>query len=142
MSELAIKLIKKYEGCSLVSYLCPAGIPTIGYGHTTSKSNMGPITQERADELLKIDVLNVALKVHKLVTVPINKNEEAALISFAFNVGVGALSKSTLLRCLNAGLRLEAADQFLKWDKAGGKVLKGLTKRRTEERSIFLGGNL
>lgn len=137
MSELAIKLIKKYEGCSLVPYLCPAQIWTIGWGDT-AKKDMGPITQERADEMLKLRVINLAVQVNKLVTVSINKNEEAALISFAFNVGIGALSKSTLLKCLNAGLRLEAAEQFLRWDKAGGRVLKGLTKRRTEERAIFL----
>lgn len=134
----AIDLIKKWEGCSLTPYKCVAGVWTIGYGET-SKKDMGPITQERADELLRLRVLNLEIAIERLVSVKLSKGEKAALISFAFNVGVGALSKSTLLRCLNAGMRGQAADEFLKWNKAGGKELKGLTNRRQEERAVFLG---
>ncbi len=141
MDALDIRLIKKYEGCSLIAYKCAAGVYTIGYGHTI-KEDMGVITQARADELLEKYVSNLRAQIRPLIKIKLNEGEMAALVSFAYNVGVGALRSSTLLKLLNAGRKTEAADEFLKWTKAGGRELKGLVKRRAEERQVFLTGEL
>lgn len=139
INQAGLNLIKKYEGCSLKAYVCPAGVLTIGYGHTgldVGKNQV--ITQFKADELLKNDLLKFCKTVDARVKVPLNDNQFAALVSFTFNVGSTNLFFSTLLKQVNRGNVPQAAEQFLKWNKAGGKVLDGLTKRRQAEKELWL----
>ena len=143
VNQDGLNLIKEFEGFRRNAYLCPAGVWTIGYGSTFypdgRKVQKGDaISNKEAEELLKITVNNFANEVDRLVTVPINDNQFSALVSFAFNVGVYAFKNSTLRRVLNQGNYQEAARQFLRWDKAGGKTLAGLTRRRQSERNLFL----
>jgi len=134
----AIPLIKEFEGCKLKAYKCPADVWTIGYGHTDGVKEGDEITQQEADRLLAGDVELFTTGVQRLVHSDINRNQLGALVSFSFNVGLGNLRHSTLLRMVNAGDFVGAADQFLRWNKAGGKVLAGLTRRREAERQLFL----
>lgn len=139
ISENGINLIKRFEGCRLKAYRCPAGVLTIGYGHTGSDvSNGMVISQEKAENMLKMDLTVHCNNVSKLVKVPITQNQFDALVSFEFNVGYGALSTSTLLRLLNQGKYLDASKQFERWVYAGGKPLEGLKKRRIAEKELFL----
>lgn len=132
-------IIQEFEGCKLTAYLCPAGVWTIGWGSTGVGVSKGVVwTQEEADERYKKDMALFKAGVQKLVTVPVNKNQLEALTSFAYNLGIGALKGSTLLKFLNDGNYQAAANQFLRWDKANGKVLAGLARRRTAERNLFL----
>jgi lysozyme len=138
-SEQGLDLIRNAEGLCLAAYLCPAGILTIGYGHTGPDVKTGQkINAEQANELLVKDVERFEKAVNELVTVPIKQGMFDALISFSFNLGAGALKGSTLLKKLNAHDINGAADEFLKWNKAKGRVLKGLTARRKSERELFL----
>lgn len=138
-----IELIKEFEGCRLTAYKCPAGVWTIGYGHTGTVDgkligNGMTITAAKATELLKKDLAEFEAAVNGCVTVPITQNMFDALVSFSFNVGAGALRRSTLLRKLNAKDYDGAAAEFPLWNKAGGKVLNGLVRRRERERQLFL----
>jgi lysozyme len=143
VSQRGIDLIKHFEGCFLTAYKCPAGVWTIGYGHTGLMHEDGTvkagrtITRKEAEDLLRYDLKTFAARVSAGTNVPLNDDEFAALVSFDFNTG-GYL-KSTLRRKLNVGDRAAAANEFLKWNKAGGEVLKGLTRRRKSERNLFLG---
>lgn len=140
ISENGIKLVKSFEGLKLVAYKCPAGIWTIGYGHTGPDVTPGQvITQAQADALLARDLERFEAGVARLVKVPMTQNQLDALVCFSYNLGLGALQGSTLLRLLNAGDYAGAAAQFPRWDKAGGKVLPGLTRRRAAEQALFLG---
>lgn len=136
-------LIKKYEGCELKAYLCPAKIPTIGYGNTMyengTKVKIGDqITQQRAEELLLHIGKYFETEIKKLVKVTLTDNQLGALLSFTYNLGVGNLRVSTLLKKINANPNDPAIkDEFLKWNKAGGKVLAGLTKRRQSESDLY-----
>jgi len=132
-----LDLIKQFEGCRLVAYKCPAGVWTIGYGHTHTAKPGQRISQARADELLKHDIKWVERTVEQAVTVPLTMNQKAALYSFIYNVGAGAFRSSTLLRLLNQGDYTGAQKQFQRWNKAGGKVLRGLTRRRKAEAKMF-----
>lgn len=134
----AIPLIKEFEGCKLKAYLCPANVWTIGYGHTDGVKEGDEITQQEADRLLASDVDLFTAGVQRLVTSDINRNQLGALVSFAYNLGLGNLRHSTLLKLVNAGDFVGAANQFPRWNKAGGKVLAGLTRRREAERQLFL----
>ena len=142
-SQKGVDLIKRYEGLSLKPYLCPARIPTIGYGSTIypdgTKVTMrdAPITKERAEEILKFVLTTFERAVNKLVTVPINQNQFDALVSFAYNVGGVHLADSTLLKMLNKGDYAGASEQFGRWVKAGGKTLPGLVARRESEKELF-----
>lgn len=140
MNQAGIDLIKKFEGCKLGAYKCPAGVWTIGYGHTEGVYQDQKITQEQADSMLKSDLEKYEKQVRQLLEVPVTANQISALVSFAYNVGVGNLQKSNLLARLNSCDYLGCADQFPRWNKAGGKVLDGLTKRREAERALFLEG--
>lgn len=136
-------LIRQFEGDKLQAYICPAGVLTIGVGHTGSDVKPGmKITQAQSDALLTADLAKFEAAVLRLVKVPLTQNQFDALVSFAFNLGAGALGGSTLLKLLNSGRYSEAAAQFSKWDKAtvnGKKVaLPGLTKRRAAEAALFL----
>lgn len=138
-----IPIIRKFEGLKLQAYLCPANVWTIGYGSTFyengSKVEQGDkITIDRADKLLFFMVGKFETSVKGLVKSQINDNQLGALTSFAFNVGVGALNKSTLLKKVNANpndpnIRAE----FMRWTRAGGKVLKGLVTRREAEANLY-----
>ena len=137
-SKNGINLIKNYEGCRLTAYKCPAGVWTIGYGHTAGVKQGDKITQLQADTLLAVDLQKFEYSVNKAVKKPITQNEFDALVSFAFNVGTGNFEKSTLLRLVNMGQFELAAKQFEKWIYAGGKPLTGLKKRRLAEKTLFL----
>lgn len=138
-----ITLIKKHEGLKLYAYLCPAKVPTIGFGNTFyedgSRVKMGDkITRDRAEKLLQHIVAAFAVQVDRLVTSDINANQRAALVSFAYNLGVGQLQKSTLLKKVNANPNDPAIRaEFMKWVKAGGVVLRGLVIRRQDEANLY-----
>lgn len=131
------ELTKKFEGCKLKAYQCSAGVWTIGYGHTRGVTEGMVITQAQANACLVADMKQCEKVVDSAVRVPLNQNQYDALCDFVFNLGAGSLNKSTLLKCLNAGQYAKAAQEFLKWDYAGGKVLAGLTKRRKAEKELF-----
>ena len=137
--------IGRHEGLRLTAYRDAAGIWTIGYGHTAAAGSPVPvagmtITAAEADAILGRDLARFEAAVTRLVTVALAQGEFDALVSFTFNVGEGALGRSTLLKKLNAGDRAGAAAEFGRWNKAGGRVLAGLTRRRAEERAMFSGG--
>jgi GH24 family phage-related lysozyme (muramidase) len=138
INQAGLDLIKEFEGLRLDAYICPAGVPTIGYGTTKGVKLGDRITTVQAEALLKRDLENFEAAVRSLVKVPLNSNQFSALVSFAYNVGVGALQQSTLLKRLNQGDYQGAAQEFLRWNKAGGQALPGLTRRRQVERSLFL----
>lgn len=135
-------LIREFEagphgGPALRSYLCPAGIWTIGYGHTRTAKQGMTITPEQADTLLLQDLSEAERIVEDYVDVRLTDNQFAALVSFAFNVGAGSFSRSTLLRVLNAGEYGLVPDQLKRWVRANGKVLAGLVRRRKEEATLW-----
>jgi lysozyme len=138
-----IAIIRKFEGLKLTAYLCPANVWTIGYGSTFyengSKVQQGDkITLDRADKLLFEMVKRFEISVKGLIKSSINENQLGALTSFAFNVGVGALNKSTLLKKVNANPNDPTIrNEFMRWTKAGGKVLKGLVTRREAEANLY-----
>lgn len=140
---LALESIKRWEGCRLSAYPDPGtgGDPwTIGWGTTGPTIKRGLTwTQAQADAALLEDVKELGRDVQACCKRPLEPYERAALVSFAYNVGIGALRNSTLLRLLNEGSTAAAATQFLRWDKAGGKVMRGLQRRREAERQLFLG---
>ena len=142
-SEKGIALIKQFEGCKLTAYQDSVGVWTIGYGWTQPvdgkpiRAGM-TIKQETAERLLKTGLVSYESDVSRLVKVGLTQGQFDALVSFAYNVGSRALSTSTLLKKLNAGDIKGAADEFLRWNKSGGKVMPGLTNRRKAERALFL----
>ena len=135
---MAAGFISLFEGCRLAAYQCSAGVWTIGYGHTEDVKEGDTCTQEQANAWLIEDVRETQLLLAHYVNVPVSECEFIALVSLAFNVGVGALMKSKLLRKLNGGDRKGAAEEFLDFDLANGKRIAGLTKRRREEYDLFL----
>ena len=139
ISNKGIELIKKFEGCSLFSYKCPAGVWTIGYGHTGSNVHQGlKISQIEAEKFLKIDLIVHSNNVSKLVKVPLSQNQFDALVSLEYNIGYGNFSKSTLLKLLNSKNYKGAAEQFKMWKMSRGKILSGLVKRRQAEYELFI----
>ncbi len=137
-SRAGLGLIQTFEGCKLSAYLCPAGVPTIGYGRTTGVKLGQTITQAQADAWLLEEYDAFERKVRALVKVPLTANQLGALVSFIYNVGPGAFGSSTLLRLLNKGDYAGAALQFARWNKAGRKVLNGLIRRRKAEADLFV----
>lgn len=132
-----VAIIKHFEGLKLKAYKCPAGIWTIGYGHTGPDVLPGlVITEARADELLAADLARFEAGVADLAKVA-NDNQFAALVSFAFNLGLEALRTSTLLRKHMAGDYEGAAAEFARWNKANHVVLSGLTRRRAMEADLY-----
>lgn len=145
VNKAGTDLIKSFEGLFLKPYLDPVGIPTIGLGTIKYPDGKAVTMRDRAiseieaTHYLMHEVEEKARNVERMCKVPLNDNEYAALVSFAYNIGWQGLEKSTLMKLLNAGAdRLAVADQFLRWNKAGGKELAGLTRRRQAERSLFL----
>jgi GH24 family phage-related lysozyme (muramidase)/co-chaperonin GroES (HSP10) len=134
-----LRLLKSFEGLRLQAYQDPVGIWTIGYGTTSGVRPGMVITEAEAEALLRRDLNRFEAAVADLVKVPLNDDQFSALVSFTYNVGEGALASSTLLRLLNQRDYSGAADQLLRWNRAGGVELAGLTRRRRAERSLFLG---
>lgn len=139
ISHKGLDLIKEFEGLRLDAYQCSAGVWTIGFGTTRGVKRGERITKERAEELLRDDVAQFERAISQAVKVDLAQHEFDALVAFIYNVGSDAFAKSTLLRLLNAGDRAGAAGQFQRWNKAGGQVLAGLTRRRAAERAMFEG---
>lgn len=144
VNQAAIDLIKEFEGFEPKAYRDPVGIWTIGYG-TTKAAGVGidpkdgmTITQDDAERYLQLAVQKFAAKIEDMIDVPVTDNQFGALVSLGYNIGPGALAKSTVMKRLNAGDYQGAADAFAMWNKAGGKVLPGLTRRRAAERALFL----
>ena len=138
INKEGLSIIKQCEGCRLKAYLCPSLIPTIGYGHTTGVKLGDSITQADADIYLRQDIKRFEQAVSALVKVPINENQFSALVSFAFNVGVGNLKASTLLKNLNLRDYKGCSNEFDRWVYGSNKKpLEGLKKRRKLERELF-----
>lgn len=136
-----IALIKQYEGLRLTTYKDAVGIPTIGYGHVENPIPPGgtrTITAEDAEQILREDLQRFEHDVNNMLTVEVTQNQFDALVSFAFNLGPANLKSSTLLRKVNSGGFNGAAEEFPKWNHAGGQVLAGLTARRNAEKNLFL----
>lgn len=138
ISQAGIDLIKSFEGLQLKAYRCPAGVPTIGYGCTKGVEMGMKITPSQAEDMLRSELFEFERAVNRLADAPLGQHEFDALVSFAYNVGAGALEKSTLLKRLNAGDRDRASNEFCRWVKAAGNVLPGLVIRRVKERDWFL----
>lgn len=137
-----LKLIKEFEGLELEAYKDAVGVWTIGYGHTAAAGQPHPkkgmvVTAQEAEKLLLQDLTVYENAVRKGVKVPINDNQYGALVSFTYNLGPGNFQKSTLLKKVNNKDFAGAALEFAKWNKAGGKVLNGLTRRRAAEAALF-----
>lgn len=141
INKAGLDLIKFFEGLRLKAYKDSVGVWTIGYGHTRTATPGMSISEPEAEALLREDLKDAQGGVDRLVKQQLSDNEYAALVSFVFNLGAGNFSRSTLLKKLNAGDRKGAAEQFLVWNKAGGQVLAGLTRRRKAERDLFLKGS-
>ncbi|NHB89589.1 lysozyme [Photorhabdus tasmaniensis] len=138
ISDKGLKALKRYEGCSLTAYRCPANVWTIGYGHTRGVKPGDAITDEQATQFLLEDLAPVYITIETNVKVPLTQGQFDALCSFIFNCGASAFVRSTLLKKLNAGDYRGAADELMRWNMAGGRVLPGLNARRASERSMFL----
>jgi len=142
--KLAAKVIKKWEGFMPEPYLCPGGVPTIGYGSTIwdngNKVELDDckIDKERAEEVLLHHIKEVADQVRSVLKHKLSDNQEAALISFTYNLGIGNLKRSTLLILINGGpMNQNIPREFKRWNKAGGKILAGLVARREEEANLW-----
>jgi lysozyme len=132
-----IELIRHFEGCRFDAYLCPAGVWTIGYGHTADVKEGDSIDQEAAEAFLIEDLETFEQAVTRLVEVPLTQQQFDALVSWTFNLGAGNLAESTLLRKLNNYQYVEVPEQMMRWVRAGGQVLEGLVKRRAAEAALF-----
>jgi lysozyme len=143
LNQAGINLMHEFEGCKLTAYLCPANKWTIGYGNTYYETGKpvklgDTITQERANELFNMIAEDFAKRVRTLLKTVLNENQFSALVSFAYNCGVANLNKSTLLRKVNANPNDPSiTNEFIKWDKANGQPLAGLTRRRTAEAKLY-----
>jgi lysozyme len=137
ISEEGISLIKRFEGCRLEAYKCSAEVLTIGYGHTGGVKEDDTITQEEADKLLKADVFKFEKNVEDNVKVELNQSQFDALVAWTFNLGVGNLRSSTMLQKLNNEDYTSVPSEMKRWNKAGGKTLDGLIRRRKAESLLF-----
>jgi len=131
-------LLKKFEGCKLKAYRCPANVCTIGYGHTSAAGAPAvtdgmTITQKDADDILRRDLVKYEPAVYGMVQQPLTQHQFDTLVDFAYNAGVGALKSSTLLKTVNAAQFDDVPTELMKWTKGGGKVLPGLVRRRQAE---------
>lgn len=141
-SQKGIDLIKKYEGCKLGAYLCPAGVPTIGYGHTKGVKIGMTITQSQAEAFLKADIKPLEGVLNKM-GINYTQGQFDALSDFIFNLGVGNFNSSTLKKKILAKANdVEITDQIVRWTNVGGKPSLGLKRRRVEEANLFLGRTL
>ena len=138
-SQEGLELIKKFGGCRLEAYRCSANVLTIGYGHTGGVLETDVITQDVADKLLKEDIAKFEKYVNVNVAVELNQNQFDALVAWTFNLGVGNLRSSTMLKKLNESDYDSVPSEMRRWNKAGGKTLDGLIRRRKAEGLLFEG---
>ena len=136
-SEAGIDLIKSFEGCRTVAYQDVVGVWTIGYGHTIDVKEGMRITQHQCDVMLEVDIETYENYVNEQVDVSLTQNQFDALVSWVYNLGPTNLRNSTMLKVLNAGKYDEVSYQIKRWNRAGGKVLKGLVVRRKAEAELF-----
>lgn len=138
----AKEIIKKFEGLRLTAYKDSVGVSTVGFGHTKLTpppcTDCMVITEQQANGMLENDLEHTLSMIQGHIKADLTDNQLSAVLSFAFNLGANAFIKSTLLKELNNGNIDKASNEFLKWNKAGGKILAGLTKRRVAERELFL----
>ncbi len=143
ISKQGLDLICRFEGFSPVIYICPAGYPTIGYGHLITEANkeqfLDGVDENEALELLRQDVAVAERAVVRLIAMPLTQGQFDALVSFTFNLGSGALQRSTLRRKVNREEHDDVPAELMKWVWAGGRKLKGLVKRRAAEAAIYSG---
>ena len=141
VTEAGLNLIKRFEGFSSTIYICPAGYPTTGYGHLVLEHEQDQfatgITQAEATELLRKDVRIAERAVLRLISVPLTDGQFDALVSFTFNLGAGALQRSTLRLKVNRGEHKGVPAELMKWVWAGGKRLPGLVRRRRMESNFY-----
>ena len=137
------ELVKHFEGCKLTAYVCSAGHNTIGYGNTFYENGVkvkpgDKITQQRAEELLDIILIKFVQQTNEVIKSSVNQNQRDALTDFAYNCGLGNLKSSTLLKKVNADPNDKTIrEEFMRWNKGGGKVLNGLTRRREAEANLY-----
>lgn len=137
ISEKGINLIKSFEGCKLKAYLCPANVWTIGYGHTNGVYKGMTITQEQAEQYFLDDIKPIEEYLNSL-NIKLTQGQYDALVSFAYNIGLGRFKNSTMLRCVKAKQFKAASEQLAKWIYVNNKVSKGLINRRDKEKDLFL----
>jgi len=140
-SKEGISLIKKFEGCELQAYKCAAGVLTIGYGHTEGVEEHHEIGQEQAEYMLIEDLKVYEKYLLNYINVPLHQHQFDAIVSWTYNLGGGNLKSSTMLKVLNNGQYEDVPAQIKRWNKAGGKVLEGLTRRRLAEALLFEGND-
>lgn len=142
MSAKGLELVKHFEGFRADAYICPAGVWTIGYGTTQGVSRGQRVTEKQASAFLARDLTRFENAVKNLVKVPLTQNQFDALVAFTYNCGANALASSTLLKLLNARQYQLVPAQFLRWNRGGGRVLAGLTRRRRSEVWLWQTGTL
>jgi len=143
ITQEGLELIKRFEGFSPTIYICPAGYPTIGYGHVVREDERerfaDGIDEQEAEDLLQRDVRWAERGVLRLIDVPLSDGQFAALVSFTFNLGTGALQRSTLRRKVNREVHTQVPREFMRWVWSRGKKLKGLVTRRKMESHVYSG---
>lgn len=139
VTEDGLRLIRRFEGFSAVPYLCPAGYLTVGYGHVVKNPDAfrQPITEDEAVRILSVDVETAERAVLRLISAPLTDGQFDALASFTFNLGAGALQRSTLRRKANREEHEDVPAEFLRWVWAGGRKLNGLIRRRQAEAALY-----
>ena len=140
-SKEGISLLKKFEGCKLEAYLDAVDVPTIAYGRTKEVQMGDTCTQQQAEDWLEEELVEYEGYVEKAVTVPLEQNQFDALVSWTYNLGPSNLTRSSMLRVLNASDYDNVPEQIMRWNKAGGRVLAGLVRRREAEAEMFKGND-
>ena len=138
-SAEGLALIKKFEGLELKAYKCAAGVWTIGYGHTKDVQEGDEWSESHADHMLEVELEEFEEYINDSVTVTLSQNQFDALVSWVYNLGPANLKASTMLKVLNSGDYEGVPAQIQRWNKAGGKVLEGLIRRRKAEALLFVG---
>ena len=138
-SAEGLALIKKFEGLELTAYQCAAGVWTIGYGHTKDVQEGDEWSEAHADHMLEVELEEFEEYINDNVTVALSQNQFDALVSWVYNLGPANLKASTMLKVLNSGDYEGVPAQIQRWNKAGGKVLEGLIRRRKAEALLFIG---
>lgn len=139
ISEEGKALIKKFEGCELEAYRCPAGVWSIGFGHTKGVQQGDVWSQDHAEHMLDVELEEYEGYINDLVSVELEQHQFDALVAWVYNLGAGNLISSTLLVKLNAGEYADVPHEIQRWNKAGGEVLEGLVRRRKAEALLFEG---